>query len=56
MNNVTVKIKEIDIREWKYKLREQEQISELIQAYKDIGVAFGNSQPQNITYNIRGWW
>jgi hypothetical protein len=56
MIKVSQRVKEIDAREWDYKLKEQTQISELINAYREIGVAYGNSQPQNITYNIAGWW
>ena len=50
------RVHEIDAREWKYKLKEQEQKSELIKAYRDVGVAFGNGQPKSVTYNVRGWW
>lgn len=50
------KVEQIDKREWRYKLKEQSQISERINAIRDIGVAYGNNQPQNIHYNVRGWW
>lgn len=50
------KIKQIDDREWKYILKEQAQESERIEAYRAIGVAYGNNQPQNVTYNYKGWW
>jgi len=50
------KVKQIDDREWKYTLKTQAQVSELIDAYKAIGVAYGNNQPQNISYNFIGWW
>lgn len=53
---IETKVKQIDDREWKYILKEQAQQSERIAAYRAIGVAYGNNQPQSITYNYRGWW
>ncbi|HOK36520.1 MAG TPA: hypothetical protein PLR72_04620 [Paludibacteraceae bacterium] len=50
------KVKQIDDREWNYILKEQAQESERIEAYRAIGVAYGNNQPQNVTYNYKGWW
>ena len=53
---IAARVYEIDKREWNYVLRQQEQVSELIKAYRDIGVAWGNGQPKRVTYNIIGWW
>ncbi|MCH2023181.1 MAG: hypothetical protein MK207_11950 [Saprospiraceae bacterium] len=50
------RIKEIDQREWDFKVQEQRQESERIKAIRDIGVAYGNNQPKNVTYNANGWW
>ncbi|MES2761619.1 MAG: hypothetical protein V4677_05410 [Bacteroidota bacterium] len=47
---------EIDKREWNYVMKEQQQTSELIKAYRDVGVAYGNGQPKSVTYNVNGWW
>jgi hypothetical protein len=47
---ISEKVKQIDNREWNFKLKEQTQESERIKAYRDIGVAYGNGQPKNITY------
>ncbi len=55
-NKIATKVKELDTREWNYKLKEQAQVSERIKAYRDIGVAYGNGQPKTVTYNVRGWW
>ena len=55
-NKIATRIKELDTREWNYKLKEQAQVSERIKAYRDIGVAYGNGQPKTVTYNVRGWW
>ena len=38
------KVSKIDEREWKYILKEQAQVSERIQAIRDIGVAYGENQ------------
>lgn len=53
---IAARVKEIDAREWKYILKDQEQKSEMIKAYRDVGVAYGNGQPKSITYNVSGWW
>jgi len=49
-NKIAARVKELDAREWNYTLKEQAQESERIKAYRDIGVAYGNGQPQNVTY------
>jgi bacterioferritin-associated ferredoxin len=41
-NKIAAKVKQIDAREWKYIVKDQQQESERIQAIRDIGVAFGN--------------
>jgi hypothetical protein len=55
-NKIANRVKELDTREWNYKLKEQAQVSERIKAYRDIGVAYGNGQPKTVNYNVRGWW
>lgn len=50
---IAKRIKEIDNREWSFKTKTQ---SDLIKAYRDVGVAYGNGQPKSITYNVHGWW
>ena len=50
MAKIEQKVKEIDDREWKYILKDQAQESERIEAYRAVGVAFGENQPQNVTY------
>ncbi len=47
---------EIDKREWNYTLKAQQQTSEMIKAYRDVGVAYGKGQPKSVSYNVRGWW
>ena len=55
-SQIAKRVLAIDGREWKYILKDQSQTSEMIQAYRAIGVAYGNGQPETITYNVRGWW
>jgi len=50
MTKIETKVKEIDDREWKYILKDQAQESERIEAYRAVGVAYGENQPKNVTY------
>ena len=49
-NKIAAKVKQIDDREWKYILKDQQQESERIKAIRDIGVAYGNGPKANVTY------
>lgn len=57
---IAKRIKELDQREWDFKLKQQQDNVDIskarIKAARDIGVAYGNNQPKSITYNIRTWW
>lgn len=53
---IAKKMSQIDQREWNYMLKDQKQKSEIIEAIRAVGVAYGENQPQNITYNYRGWF
>lgn len=57
---IALRIKELENREWAYKLKiqqDQVDIDKLkINAAKEIGVAYGKNQPKTITYNYRSWW
>jgi hypothetical protein len=58
-NEVKKRIKELDEREWKLQLKEQQDEKEIrmatIKAARDIGVAYGKGQPKTI-YKVYGWW
>lgn len=54
--DIKKRVKDLDQREWDYKLKEQLQESDRIEAMKQVGVAYGENQPQNVTYNYRGWF
>ncbi|MBI2259774.1 MAG: hypothetical protein HYU67_12870 [Flavobacteriia bacterium] len=55
---IAAKIKEVDKREWDMKWEQEVGLQrDMIKAYRDVGVAYGNNQPNTITtYNISGWW
>ena len=59
-NKIAQRIKEIDQRDWKLQLKEQQDNVDIqkatIKTIRDIGVAYGNVQPKTVTYNVRGWW
>jgi hypothetical protein len=49
-NKIAAKVKQIDAREWKYIVKDQQQESERIKAIRDIGVAYGKGPKANVTY------
>lgn len=55
-DNIARRMQEVDDREWNYTLREQELEGQRIEAARAVGVSYGENQPQNMTYNVRGWW
>ena len=56
-DKINKRIQEIDKREWDYKWESEIGITkDLIQAYRDIGVAYGENQPQTITTTNIIWW
>ena len=59
-DQIGAKVKELNDREWEFTLKqEQARIDDrkaTIQAIRAIGEAYGKGQPQNVSYNTRGWW
>lgn len=59
-NKIAKRVKEIDNREWKYIIKQQQNDVIIgkarLDAARAIGVAYGNGQPKTIVYNTRGWW
>lgn len=57
---IASRVKELDKREWNFKLKQQQDNVNIkkatIDAAKAIGVAYGNGQPKSVVYNTRGWW
>jgi hypothetical protein len=51
------RVLELDKREWNYKMDTEVNLQrDMIKAYRDVGVAYGNGQPKSVTYNVSGWW
>lgn len=55
-NDIGKRMKELDNREWDFVLKTQSMESKKIDAAREVGVAYGRNQPQNMTYNLLGWW
>lgn len=56
-SKVGIRVFEIDKREWSLNYEKEVGIQkDLIKAYRDVGVSYGSGQPQNVTYNVAGWW
>ena len=56
-NKVAKRVLELNDREWKFKVDSEIGLTrDLIKAYRDVGVAYGNGQPKSVVYNIRGWF
>ena len=61
-DKIAKRIKELDQREWQFALKQQQDAIDIEKAYinaiRDVGVAYGENQPQTITttYNVIGWW
>lgn len=53
-NKIAAKVKQIDSREWKYIVKDQQQESERIEAIRAVGVAYGKGPKANVTY--RSLW
>jgi hypothetical protein len=52
---VSKRVKELDNREWSFKLQEQKNDASIINAARDVAVAYA-AQPRITTYNVHGWW
>ncbi len=57
---IASRVKELDKREWNFKLKQQQDDVNIrkatIDAAQIIGAAYGSGQPKSIVYNVRGWW
>jgi hypothetical protein len=51
------RVQELDKREWNFHFESEIGLKkDLIKAYRDVGVAYGNGQPKTVVYNTNGWW
>jgi hypothetical protein len=60
-SKIAQRVKELDQREWKFQMKQQQDNVDIqkatIKAARDIGVAYGNGPKATVVrYNIRGWW
>jgi hypothetical protein len=59
-DQIAKRVKELDQREWDFQMKQQQDNVDLrkaqIDAAKAVGVAYGNNQPKNVSYNVKGWW
>ena len=57
---ISSRIKELDQREWDFELKQQQDDVDLqkatIKAARDVGVAYGENQPNTVVYSYSGWW
>jgi hypothetical protein len=57
---IAKRIRDLDKREWDFKMKQQQDNVDIrqaeIESARAIGVAYGQNQPQNVQYNYRGWW
>jgi hypothetical protein len=54
-DKIAKRILEVDKREWNFKYDQEIGLErDMIKAYRDVGVAYGNGQPQNVTY--KSFW
>jgi hypothetical protein len=56
-SSISKKMNENDAREWKLFYEQQVGLEkDKIEAMREIGKAYGQGQPKNITYNTKYWW
>lgn len=54
-SKIAKRVKELSDRDWNYKLKELDLQKQYIKAARDVGVAYGNNQAQNVNYNVSRW-
>lgn len=52
---IAKRVKELSDRDWNYQLKELDLKKQYIKAARDVGVAYGKNQPQNVKYNVSRW-
>lgn len=53
---IAARVKDLSDRGWKYQLKVLDLKKTAIRAARDVGVAYGKNQPNNVTYSVRGWY
>jgi len=55
-NKIASRVKEVSDRPWEYSLKMIDVKLTEIEAARQVGIAYGNNQPQSVSYNIHGWY
>ena len=55
-NKIAIRVKDLGDRDWNYDLKVLEVEANIIQAAREVGIAYGKNQPESVTYNVRGWY
>ncbi|WP_299617986.1 hypothetical protein [uncultured Tenacibaculum sp.] len=53
---IAARVKDLNDRDWNYKLKVLDLKKTYIKAARDVGVAYGKNQPKTVNYNVRGWY
>ncbi|MCI9846768.1 hypothetical protein [Flavobacterium pectinovorum] len=54
---ISKRVLDLEQREWDYKIETDINLKrDLIKAYQEVGVAYGNGQAKSVVYNVQGWW
>lgn len=54
---ISKRVFDLEQKEWDYKMETNVNLKrDLIKAYQEVGVSYGNGQPQSVVYNVQGWW
>lgn len=55
-SKIAARVKELGDRDWNYALKVLEVQADTVKAARDVGIAYGENQPESMTYNVRGWY
>lgn len=56
-DKIAKRVFELEKKAWDYKIETTVNLNrDLIKAYQEVGVAYGNGQPKSEVYNVKGWW
>ena len=55
-SKIESRVLEVEDRSWEIELKDYELKKDVISAAREIGVAYGENQPQNVSYDTRGWY
>ncbi|WP_103865081.1 hypothetical protein [Aquimarina sp. I32.4] len=53
---IATRVKNLSDRDWNYQLKVLDLNKTAIRAARDVGVAYGKNQPNNVKYNVKDWY